>query len=207
MLGGICLILALIALSVLPVQYGALALLLLGIAMMVGEAFTPGIGVLGIGGLVAFLVGAFFLFEPEGSTIDFGVSIPVIIGAALASAGLTFAVVGAAMKARRRPAATGAEEMIDSRGKVVDWQADRGNIRMHGEIWSARSEQRTQAGRCRPGGAARRAHFDRRAGIAQFRKQWRPVFRKEHAQPMMSERLPVRMRLARRFPCRWVSAS
>ncbi len=147
-LGGICLLLALIALSVLPVQYGALALLLLGIAMMVGEAFTPGVGVLGIGGLVAFLVGSFFLFEPEGSTIDFGVSIPIIIGAAIASAGLTFAVVGAAIKARRRPAATGAEEMIDSRGNVVDWQAGRGNIRVHGEIWSARSDKELKPGDC-----------------------------------------------------------
>ncbi len=145
-LGGICLLLALIALSVLPVQYGALGLLLLGIALMLGEAFTPGIGALGLGGLVAFLVGAFFLFEPGGSTIDFGVSIPVIAGAAIASAGLTFAVLGAAMRARRRPAATGAEQMIASRGKVVDWQADRGNVRVHGEIWSARSDKELKSG-------------------------------------------------------------
>lgn len=145
-LGGICLLLALIALSALPVQYGALALLLLGIALMVGEAFTPGIGALGLGGLVAFLVGSFFLFEPEGSTVDFSVSIPIIIGAAITSAGLTFVVIAAAMKARRRPAVTGAEEMIDSRGTVVDWQTGRGNIRVHGEIWSARSDKELQSG-------------------------------------------------------------
>ena len=145
-LGGICLLLALIALSALPVQYGALALLLLGIALMVGEAFTPGIGVLFLGGLVAFLVGSFFLFEPEGSTIDFGVSIPIIIGAAITSAGLTFVVLGAALKARQRPVVTGAEEMIDSRGTVVDWQTGRGNIRIHGEIWSARSDKELKSG-------------------------------------------------------------
>ena len=145
-LGGIALPLALIALSVLPVQYGALALLLLGIAMMLGEAFTPGIGLLGLGGLVAFLIGAFFLFEPEGSTINLAVSIPVILGAALTCAGLTFGVIAAAMKARRRPAATGGEEMIASRGRVVDWQGDRGNIRIHGEMWGARSGQDLKAG-------------------------------------------------------------
>ena len=127
-------------------QYGALALLLLGIAMMLGEAFTPGIGVLGLGGLVAFLVGSFFLFEPEGSTIDFGISIPVIIGAALTCAGLTFVVIAAAMKSRRRPPATGAEQMIASRGRVVDWQAGRGNIRIHGEIWGARSGKELKPG-------------------------------------------------------------
>jgi membrane-bound serine protease (ClpP class) len=145
-LGGICLLLALIALSVLPVQYGALGLLLLGIVLMLGEAFTPGVGALGLGGLAAFLVGAFFLFEPGGSTIDFGVSIPIIVGAAIASAGLTFAVIGAAMKARWRPAATGAEGMIGSRGQVVDWQAGRGDIRVHGEIWSARSDKELKSG-------------------------------------------------------------
>jgi membrane-bound serine protease (ClpP class) len=144
-LGGIALPLALIALSVLPVQYGALALLLLGIAMMLGEAFT-GIGLLGLGGLVAFLIGAFFLFEPEGSTIDLAVSIPVIAAAALTCAGLTFGVIAAAMKARRRPAATGGEAMIASRGRVVDWQGDGGNIRIHGEIWGARSGKNLKAG-------------------------------------------------------------
>jgi membrane-bound serine protease (ClpP class) len=123
-LGGISLLLALIALSVLPVHYGALALLLLGIAMMLGEMFTPGVGVLGIGGLVAFLIGSFFLFEPEGSTIDLGVSIPIVIGAAIASA----------------------EQMIGSPGKVVDWQDGRGNIRVHGEIWSARCDHALKAG-------------------------------------------------------------
>lgn len=137
-LGGISLILALTALSMLPVQYGALALVLLGIALMTGEAFTPGIGVLGIGGLIAFLVGSFFLFEPEGSDINFAVSVPVIVGAAAASAGLSFLVLGAAMKARRRPAATGAEEMIGSRGRVIAWQGGRGQIRVHGEVWQAR---------------------------------------------------------------------
>ncbi len=147
-LGGISLLLALIALSVLPVQYGALGLLLLGVALMVGEAFTPGIGVLGLGGLVAFLVGSFFLFEQEGSTIDFGVSIPVIIGAAITSAGLTFVIIGAAMKARQRQTVTGWEQMIGGRGTVVDWQAGSGNIRIHGEIWGARSATELKSGDC-----------------------------------------------------------
>jgi membrane-bound serine protease (ClpP class) len=145
-LGGICLLLALVALSALPVQYGALALLLLGIALMVGEAFVPGIGVLGLGGFVAFLVGSFFLFEPEGSTIDFGISIPIIIAAAITCASLTFLVLGAALKARKRPVVTGAEEMINSRGTVVDWQTGRGTIRIHGEIWSARSHKELKSG-------------------------------------------------------------
>jgi membrane-bound serine protease (ClpP class) len=58
--GAISLILALTALAALPVHYGALALLLLGMALMIAEAFAPGVGVLGIGGVVAFVFGAIF---------------------------------------------------------------------------------------------------------------------------------------------------
>ena len=138
-IGGISLLLALIALSLLPVHYGALALLLLGVALMIAEAFTPGIGALGIGGVVAFLVGAFFLYEGEGADFDMRVSIPVIAGAALASAGLSFFVLGAALKARNRPTQTGAEQLLREHGTVIAWSNDRGNIRIHGEVWAARA--------------------------------------------------------------------
>ncbi len=137
--GGVSLILALTALSVLPVEYGALGLLLLGMALMIAEVFTPGIGILGIGGLVAFVLGAFFLFEPEGSTIDFRVSIPVIVGAAITSAALTFAVIGAALRARRQP--TVAEEILGREGRVLSWTDDRGRVEVGGELWNARAMQ------------------------------------------------------------------
>ncbi|MFN3350212.1 NfeD family protein [Pseudorhodoplanes sp.] len=139
--GGISLLLAMIALSLLPVHYGALALLLLGIALMIAEVFTPGIGVLGIGGLVAFLTGAFFLFEGEGADFDMRVSLPVIAGAGLACAGLSFFVIGAAIKARNRPPETGAEQLLREQGIVVHWSGESGNIRIHGEIWAARAAQ------------------------------------------------------------------
>lgn len=138
-IGAICLILALISLSTLPVHYGALALLLLGIALMVAEAFTPGIGVLGIGGLIAFVVGSIFLFEGADTDIEVSVSLPVVFGVAATTAGLIFGIVGAAIQARKRPATTGAEEIIGSRGQVIDWQGERGRVRVHGEIWSARA--------------------------------------------------------------------
>ncbi len=144
--GGIALILAMIALSTLPVQYGALGLLLLGIALMIGEVFTPGIGALGIGGLIAFVTGAFFLFEPEGSDIDIRISLPLIAGAAAASAGLTFLIVGAAIKARRRPAVSGAEQILGSRGTVIDWDGGHGHVRVLGEVWSARGESALKSG-------------------------------------------------------------
>jgi membrane-bound serine protease (ClpP class) len=116
-------------------------LLLLGIALMVAEAFTPGIGALGIGGVVAFITGAFFLFEPSGADIEIAVSMPLILGAAATSAVLFLFVGGAAVRARRRPPTTGAEEMIGSFGRVVDWQDSTGHVRVHGEIWAARGDR------------------------------------------------------------------
>jgi membrane-bound serine protease (ClpP class) len=139
-IGGISLILALIALTALPVHYGALSLLALGLALMIGEAFTPGVGALGIGGIVAFIIGAIFLFEGPGADIDIAVSLPLIFGVTATTAVLIFGIVGAAIRARKRAPATGAEEMIGSRGEVVEWTDTRGHVRVHGEIWSARSK-------------------------------------------------------------------
>ncbi len=139
-IGAICLLLALTALSSLPVQYGALALVLLGLAFMIGEAFAPSFGALGIGGVIAFVTGALFLFDPAGSDIDIAVSLPVIIVSAITTAALLFLVLAAALRVRRRPAITGAEQMIGSVGEVVEWSGRSGRIRVHGEMWFARSE-------------------------------------------------------------------
>src|SRR5258705_8564814 len=64
--GGICLLLALTAMQVLPVNMGALALIGLGVALLVAEAFLPTFGVVGVGGLVAVLPGSLFLFGAAG---------------------------------------------------------------------------------------------------------------------------------------------
>jgi membrane-bound serine protease (ClpP class) len=144
--GGISLILALIALSALPVNYGALGLLVLGLALMVGEAFTPGIGVLGVGGVLAFVIGSYFLFEGAGGDIDLSVSLPLIVGMTVTTAALIFGVGAAAMSARRRPTVAGAEQMIGAKARVVDWDGNSGHVRIEGEVWSARSERAPKAG-------------------------------------------------------------
>jgi membrane-bound serine protease (ClpP class) len=143
--GAIAIILALTALSALPVHYGALGLLILGMALMVGEAFTPGVGILGAGGLVAFVVGAIFLFEGTGWDIEVSLSWPVIAGATLSTAIIVFGIVGAAAKAYRQRPVTGAEEMIGSKGEVVEWSDKSGRIHVHGETWSARADRPLQA--------------------------------------------------------------
>jgi membrane-bound serine protease (ClpP class) len=143
-IGAISLIVGLTALTALPVNYGALGLLVLGILLMIGEAFTPGIGALGIGGLAAFIVGGLFLFEGGDTDIEFAVSRWLIFGSAIATAGMILGIGGAAWSARKRAPVTGSEQLIGTRAEVVSWSDLGGSVRVVGEIWSARSNSPLQ---------------------------------------------------------------
>src|SRR5262249_9753949 len=134
-IGSISLIVGLAALSYLPVNYAGLALLVLGVILMAVEAFIPGFGVVGIGGLSAFAIGALFLFDPDQSDIPIGASWPVIAGLTGVSAAFFLGILSLAVRARRRPVLTGAEEMIGSTGEVVYWSGGKGRVRVRGEIW------------------------------------------------------------------------
>ena len=140
-IGGICLIVALTALAVLPVNYAGLALLIFGVALMVAEAFTPGFGIVGLGGIAAFAVGALFLFDPAQSDIPIAVSWQVVAGMAVLSATFFAGVMGFAVRARHRPVRTGAEQMIGSVGEVVSWTGTAGRVHVNGELWEAQSKQ------------------------------------------------------------------
>ena len=135
--GAISLILALYAFQILPVNYAGLALLVLGIIFMLGEAIVPSFGALGIGGVIAFVIGSIILFDEGGG--QFGVSLPLILTVALVSAGFFIFVVGAAIEARRRPVVSGQEEMLNAVGEVIEDFEGEGRIHIHGEVWAAKS--------------------------------------------------------------------
>ncbi len=157
-LGAICLLMALAALAVMPVSYAGLALLVLGLGLMVAEAFSPTLGVLGVGGLAAFVVGSLFLFDAKDlGDLDYGVAWPTIAAAAAASALFFFAVLGAAIKSRRRPVITGMEQMLGAPGEVIEWQGESGLIRTHGETWQARL---ARSGTLTPGDSVRVVRLD-----------------------------------------------
>jgi membrane-bound serine protease (ClpP class) len=137
--GGISLLMALTALSVLPVNYAGFALLLFGIALMMAEAFMPGFGIAGLGGIAAFAVGALFLFDPDQSDIPIAVAWEVVAGAVLLSAAFFAGVLGLAVSARRQPVRTGAEAIIGAVGEIVSWTDNHGHVRLRGEVWAARS--------------------------------------------------------------------
>ncbi|MDP1749813.1 MAG: nodulation protein NfeD, partial [Reyranella sp.] len=107
--GAICLLVGLMALSLMPLNFAGVALLVAGLAMMVGEALTPGFGVLGLGGIAAFVIGGLFLFDPAGADIDFAVGWPVLLAAAATNALLIVGLLGMILRVRRRKVATGSE--------------------------------------------------------------------------------------------------
>lgn len=136
-IGGICLLLALYAFQVLPISYAGLGLILLGIAFMVGEAFMPSFGALGIGGLVAFVIGSIILFDVEVGGL--AVAWQLIAAVALVSAAFFFGVVYLAVRARRRRVVSGAEELVGAAGEALEDFARAGRVRVHSEEWQARA--------------------------------------------------------------------
>jgi membrane-bound serine protease (ClpP class) len=132
-IGGICLILALYASQVLPVNYAGLALMLLGITFMIAEAFMPSFGIVGVGGLIAFIVGSIILLDEEG----YRISIPMIIGNALIAAALFMWILGMMLKLRRGQNMPLQEQMAGEIGEARDDFEHEGYIQLRGEIWKA----------------------------------------------------------------------
>ena len=131
--GAICLVVALFALHMLPVNYAGLALILLGLAFFVAEAFVPSYGTLSAGGIIAFAIGAVMLIDSD--VPGFGVPRSLIAALAVVTAVFVVLVSGVALKARRRPVVSGSEELIGSVGVVQDDIEREGWARIHSEQW------------------------------------------------------------------------
>lgn len=147
MLGGICLILALYSLQLLPVNYAGVALILLGIAFMVAESFLPSFGVLGIGGVAAFVAGAVILIDTE--VPGFGIPLSLIVPLGMVSALLVFGIVAMALKARRQRLVGGDSELIGSLAQITSvsvQDSHSGWLHLQGENWQVHSASPLQAG-------------------------------------------------------------
>ena len=140
--GAIALLLALYAFQVLPINYAGLALIFFGIAFMTAEAFVPSFGALGLGGVIAFVAGSVILLDTETIRI----SIPLIAGTALVSAGFFIWVIGRFVRLRRHTAKTGKEELLGSIGVALQDFETSGRVRVHSESWRARTGEPVKKG-------------------------------------------------------------
>jgi membrane-bound serine protease (ClpP class) len=144
--GAICVLLALYSFHLLPVNYAGLALMLLGIAFMVAEAFLPAFGSLGIGGLIAFVLGSIILIDTDRVPSGFDIPYALIGGVAAASAAFVFLVVGMAVRQRRRPVLTGREHLIGALAEALEDFEREGWARVHGETWRTRANAPVRRG-------------------------------------------------------------
>ena len=143
--GGICLLIGLYALQLLPINYAGVALILLGIAFIVAEAFMPSFGALGIGGVAALAIGMVVLIDPETAP-GLDIPLPFIAGLSAFMAAIVFATAWFAVKARSRPVVTGREQLRGAEAIVLEDFAEEGWARVHGETWRVRSAHPLKAG-------------------------------------------------------------
>jgi membrane-bound serine protease (ClpP class) len=122
-IGAICLLISLYAFALLPVNYAGVGLIVLGLGLMVAEAFTPSFGILGVGGAAAFVLGAAILVDTEAP--GFQISWAVIGAVAATSLALTLVVVRLAIRSHKLRVTTGIEEMTGARGEVEDWRGSK----------------------------------------------------------------------------------
>jgi membrane-bound serine protease (ClpP class) len=142
--GAISLLLALFAFQVLSVNYAGLALIALGVLLIVAESFVPSFGALGLGGIIAFVMGSIMLLDAD--VPGFAIAWQVVGAMGLAGALVLLAIVSFAVKARRRPVVSGAEGLLREHAEAVESFERQGFVRVHGEIWTAVSREPVREG-------------------------------------------------------------
>ncbi|MBI3783816.1 MAG: nodulation protein NfeD [Deltaproteobacteria bacterium] len=144
--GIICLLLGLTAMRVLPINYSGLALIGVGLALLISELFIPSFGALGVGGIVAFVLGSLLLFDTSASDLTLD---PNIAYAAAATFGaFTFIVGYLVVRSQRRPALLGREGLIGQIGEVrFRITPDKpGKVFVYGEYWNAAAKEVLEPG-------------------------------------------------------------
>jgi membrane-bound serine protease (ClpP class) len=142
--GGICLLLALAAFQVLPINSTGILLILFAVSLMIAEAFIPSFGVLGVGGIVAFVLGSLLLFDTPESSI--AVERSIVAAAVLTMSGFMLAVGYLVLRSQRRRATTGAEGLVGEIGVVRECGDHDGKVFVHGEYWDVVSDAALKVG-------------------------------------------------------------
>ncbi|MCX7919938.1 MAG: nodulation protein NfeD [bacterium] len=144
-LGGICIILALVAFESLPFNLAGLLLILFGIALFIADIKAPTHGVLTVGGIVSLFIGSLLIFSPAGTKeapyISMGVSLSVIITMVILTTAFFVFAITKGLLAQRRKTISGKEGIIGAIGEVTVDLNPAGEVQVLGERWSAFTEQ------------------------------------------------------------------
>lgn len=142
--GVICLIVGLYALNTLPLNYAGAALIALGLALLVAEAFIASGGLLALGGVIAFAIGALMLIDTDVAA--FRLDWRMVAGSSVVLGGVTFVLLTYGLAAQSRKVTTGAQGLIGLTGDVLDWSDGSGHVHVDGERWKARSKDALSPG-------------------------------------------------------------
>jgi membrane-bound serine protease (ClpP class) len=144
--GGICLLVGLYALELLPVNYAGLALMALGLGLLAAEIVTPTAGALGVGGVIAFVVGSVMLMNT--AVPGYAVNLGLIAGIAVSAAGSLALLVRLVLRARRSPPSMGDTALLNEEAELLEPLTAGGEAwaRVRGERWRVSSESALPAG-------------------------------------------------------------
>jgi membrane-bound serine protease (ClpP class) len=137
-IGAVCLLVAMYALQMLPINYAGLALIALGLAFMAAELFITSYGALGVGGAIAFVVGSVMLIDTDVPGYDIPWTLIALVTAV--SVAFFLVVIGMALRARKQPVVSGSEELVGAPGEVLEHRDGQWWARVHSELWRVHSE-------------------------------------------------------------------
>jgi membrane-bound serine protease (ClpP class) len=142
--GAICLLLAFASLQLLPINYVGLVLMLLGVALLIGEAFFPSFGVLGVGGIISMALGSLLLFDSQNS--DIGVDRSIVFTAVGTLGVFVLTVSYLVFRSQKSKPTLGVEGLIGEIGEVRGKLTPKGKVFVHGEYWNAQAEGEVDVG-------------------------------------------------------------
>ena len=142
--GAICLLLAAYGLQLLPINYAGLGLIIFGLILILAEAFMPSFGILGVGGVISFVIGSIILVDTQ--TEVYTVSLPLIAAVTAAAAALLIITLRIFMKVRHQAAVSGIDTFVGMTAESVDSFDNTGMVKVGGELWRAVTETPLQPG-------------------------------------------------------------
>ena len=142
--GVIALLLVLYAFQLMPINYAGLMLIVIGLIFMIFEALTPSFGVLGIGGVIAFMIGSIMLFDMQSP--DYQLSWPLVIMMSIVTTVFFLMILTLAIRSHKKAIITGKEGLIGSEGLVISAMNEQIIVRVWGELWEARADSMLKPG-------------------------------------------------------------
>ena len=142
--GAICLLLGLYAMQIFPIDYSSIGLIILGLALILSEAFIPSFGILGIGGIISLALGSIFLMQNYPTL--FSIALPFVLCMCLFTAIFVFTVVHMFKMARAAPVVTGRQLVLNMQGKVVNRKGLGLSVFVASEYWQINNQQDVKVG-------------------------------------------------------------